>query len=56
MWRIIIRKQFMCSALEGTYRYLGIIPTVCGARLDTQEQIFPANSYTFVRKQHHKKA
>ena len=56
MWRIIIRRQFVVSALEGTQGYLGTMTTiVCGVRLDTQEQVFPANSYTFVRQQHHKK-
>ena len=56
MWRIIIRKQFVCSALEGTQGYSGTVtPIVCGVRLDTQEQVFPADSYTFVREQHHKK-
>ena len=50
-----IRKQFVCSALEGTQGYPGTVtPIVCGARLDTQELVFSADSYTFVQEQHHK--
>ena len=55
MWRIIIRK-FLCSALEGTQGYSGTVTKVCGIRLDIQELVFPANSYTFVWEQHHKTA
>ena len=46
----------MCSVLEGTQGYSGTVtPIVCGIRLDTQEQVFPANSYTFVQEKRHKK-
>ena len=56
MWCIVIRKQFVCSALEGIQGYSGTVPPiVCGVRLDTQEQVFSADR-TFIREQHHKKA
>ena len=43
-----------CS--RGTQGYLHTVtPVVCSARLDTQEQVFSADSYTFIQEQHHKK-
>ena len=56
MWCIIIRKQFVSSAFEGTSEYSGTVTLkVRGISLDAQEQVFSADSHTFVREQQHKK-
>ena len=52
---IKIRKQFVCSALEGTQGYSGTVtPIVSDVRFDTQEPVFPADSYIFIWEQHNK--